>query len=57
MHARACVHVFVLVSGIYLRVPAGGIIMDCGEGSYGQLLRAFGPEIDTISAVNYLNIY
>ncbi|GJP55829.1 hypothetical protein CLOM_g14854 [Closterium sp. NIES-68] len=33
------------LSGIYLhRFDYGGMILDCGEGSYAQLTRRFGPE-------------
>ncbi|CAI5935392.1 unnamed protein product [Closterium sp. NIES-65] len=33
------------LSGIYVhRFDRGGMILDCGEGSYAQLTRRFGPE-------------
>jgi ribonuclease Z len=37
------------VSSIYLHLAGGGIIMDAGEGTYGQLLQRYGrAEIDRI---------
>ena len=32
------------VSGILVSLPTGGLMMDCGEGTYGQLVRRFGSE-------------
>eukprot|EP01117_Protostelium_nocturnum_P020375 TRINITY_DN9127_c0_g1_i1.p1 TRINITY_DN9127_c0_g1~~TRINITY_DN9127_c0_g1_i1.p1 ORF type:complete len:798 (+),score=134.97 TRINITY_DN9127_c0_g1_i1:235-2628(+) len=33
------------VSGIFVGLPEGGIILDCGEGTYGQLYRRFGAQL------------
>ena len=33
------------VTGLYLhRFGAGGLLLDCGEGTYGQLVRRYGAE-------------
>ena len=26
-----------------LHLPGGGLLMDCGEGTLGQMIRSFGP--------------
>ncbi|PRP87102.1 zinc phosphodiesterase ELAC protein 2 isoform 1 [Planoprotostelium fungivorum] len=36
------------VSSIYVQLPLGGLLMDAGEGSYGQLYRNFGERTDQI---------
>ncbi|KAG8784449.1 hypothetical protein FRC15_003245 [Serendipita sp. 397] len=37
------------VSGALVQIPGfGNILLDCGEGTYGQLRRHFGPQIDTV---------
>ncbi|XP_024533168.1 tRNAse Z TRZ4, mitochondrial isoform X2 [Selaginella moellendorffii] len=39
------------VSAIYVHLFAnGGMLLDCGEGTYGQLLRRFGPSTDSVVA-------
>lgn len=36
---------FCAVTGNYVELPGrGGVLLDCGEGSYGQLLRLYGPD-------------
>lgn len=37
-----------LVSSIFVEVPAGGILLDCGEGSLGQMYRLFGNDLDKV---------
>eukprot|EP00967_Tisochrysis_lutea_P072587 scaffold96850_cov16-Tisochrysis_lutea.AAC.1 len=34
-------------SAILLKLPGsmGSLLMDCGEGSWGQMLRCLGPEV------------
>jgi ribonuclease Z len=35
----------MLVTGNFIYIPNyGNILLDCGEGSYGQLYRRYGPE-------------
>lgn len=36
------------VSGIYFSQWGGGMLLDCGEGSYYQLVRSFGNEIPNV---------
>ena len=36
------------VSGIYVSQWGGGLLLDCGEGSYSQLVRAFGENISNV---------
>ena len=36
------------VSGIYFSEWGGGMLLDCGEGSYYQLVRSYGTEIPKI---------
>jgi ribonuclease Z len=37
------------VTGIYVHLfEKGGIILDCGSGTYTQLFRRFGPKVDEI---------
>ncbi len=39
------------VTAIYLhRFAAGGLLLDCGEGTYGQLRRRYGPAADDVLA-------
>jgi ribonuclease Z len=46
------------VSATYLDIPGvGGILLDCGEGSMGQLRRRFGPEGTRETLKNMRMIY
>ena len=36
------------VSGIYFSQWGGGLLLDCGEGSYYQLVRSFGQDIGQV---------
>jgi len=39
------------VTGLYLhRFGAGGLLLDCGEGTYGQLVRRYGAGADGVLA-------
>ncbi|KAK9821939.1 hypothetical protein WJX81_005595 [Elliptochloris bilobata] len=39
------------VTGIYLhRFAAGGLLLDCGEGTYGQLIRRYGTAVGAVLA-------
>ena len=37
------------VSGIYVEFPFGGILLDCGEGTLGQMYRLFGSDVAKVS--------
>ena len=37
------------VTAIYLDLfDKGGMLVDCGEGTYGQLKRKYGPKADAV---------
>ncbi len=37
------------VSGTLIQIPGhGNILLDCGEGTWGQLVRSFGDEPDGV---------
>jgi len=48
-----CVLAGCAVSGIYVGLSDGaGMLLDCGEGSVGQLMRVFGDQTDMISGLS-----
>lgn len=49
----------ILVSCIYIRsfngVNYNGVLLDCGEGSFGQFYRLFGPQ-NIESLINEIDV-
>lgn len=52
LRSRLIYLIVISVSGTLVQIPGhGNIILDCGEGSWGQLTRIFGDEEDHSSGV------